>query len=97
MSSDHGIPDLYVRTRFGDSGDFIIEGQHFGAGAIVGREDYEYFISIKPIDFPVLATALGCGIEEIQKAWEEQSGVIVRHGERSWLAEHDVPSSLWIP
>jgi len=97
MSSDHGIPDLYVRTRFGESGDFIIEGQHFGAGAIAGRDDYEYFISIKPDDFAVLATALNCGVEAIQTSWEEQSGVIVRHGERKWLAEHDVPNSLWIP
>jgi len=97
MSSDHGIPDLYVRTRFGERGDFIIEGQHFGEGARVGRQDYEYFITVKVGDFPVFASALGCGENEIQAAWEEQSGVIVRHGERKWLADHNVPNSLWIP
>jgi len=97
MSSEHGIPDLYVRTRFGERGDFINEGQHFGEGARVGRQDYEYFITVKVGDFPVFASALGCGEDEIQAAWEEQSGVIVRHGERKWLAEHNVPNSLWIP
>ena len=97
MSPDHGIPDLYVRTRFGSNGDFIIEGQHFGEGARVGRRDYEYFISVKVADFAVFAKALGCGVDEIQASWEEQSGVIVRHGERTWLAEHDVPNSLFIP
>jgi len=45
----------------------------------------------------VFAEALGCGVDEIQASWEEQSGVIVRHGERTWLAEHDVPNSLFIP
>jgi len=97
MSSDHGIPDLYVRTRFADDGDFIIEGQHLGEGARVGRQDYEYFITVKVADFAVFAEALGCGLDDIQASWEEQSGVIVLHGERKWLAEHGVPNSLWIP
>ena len=96
MTADHGIPHLHVEAKFNAKGDFIIEGQHYGAGAHVGREDYEYYVTIRSADLPALAAALGCAVDTIQAAWHEQSAEIVRAGERTWLAEHDVPSELWV-
>ena len=96
MTADHGIPDLHVEAKFTAKGDFVIEGQHFRAGAHVGREDYEYYVTIRSADLPALAAALGCEVEGIRAAWDEQSAVIVRAGERKWLAENNVPSDLWV-
>ena len=94
MTGDHGIPDLYVRTSRNAAGDFVIEGQHLGAG--LGRDDYEYYITVKAADLPSLATALGTDTAGIDAAWAAQSGEIVRRGENRWLEEHGVPKSLYV-
>jgi hypothetical protein len=96
MTSDHGIPRLHVRASFSKTGDFVIEGQHLGAGAHIGRQDYEYYVTVRVASLPALAAALGCEVDGILAAWNEQSAVIVNRGERRWLAEHDVPSDVWV-
>ena len=91
-----GIDGLTVWAQFRDDGSFELEGVHRGAGAHVGREDYEYFIKVAPEHLPALATALGCAVDGILEAWSAQQDDIVRHGERRWLEEHGVTSSLYV-
>jgi len=96
--SDYDIPGLAVSVKWTDAGDFQISGYHLGAGAHVGRKDYEYYITVSAVDLPALAAALGTGTTrpEIEAAWNAQRGSIVTRGERSWLKEHDVPNELWV-
>ncbi|CAN5479793.1 hypothetical protein BH09ACT4_BH09ACT4_20770 [soil metagenome] len=90
-----GIDGLDVWATW-DNGTFHIEGLHIGAGAIVGKEDYEYHLTVAAEHLPALARALGCAANGIMAAFDAQKDAIVLHGERKWLLEHDVPVSLWV-
>jgi hypothetical protein len=90
-----GIDGLSVTTGFTSAGEFEIAGMHFGGGAIVGRDDYEYVITVGAEGLPALAAALACDIDGIQAAWDARQDEIVRRGEHRWLNEHNVPNSLW--
>ncbi|MEO8261849.1 MAG: hypothetical protein ABI566_04700 [Pseudolysinimonas sp.] len=91
-----GIDGLSVWANWNPDGGFHIEGLHLGAGRIVGKEDYEYHITVAKEDLPKLAAALGCAEDAILQTFTAQLDAIVTAGERRWLTEHDVPNSLWV-
>ena len=91
-----GVDGLDVWATWNHDGGFHIEGLHIGGGALVGREDYEYHITVAKDDLSKLAEALGCSPDAILDAFEQQKDLIVHRGEHRWLTEHDVPSSLWV-
>lgn len=89
-----GIDGLAVWGRRSPDGGFEIEGQHLGAGAIVGKDDYEYIITVAPADLPRLAAALGTTDDGVEAAWKLHEDAIVRRGERMWLALHGIRSTV---
>jgi hypothetical protein len=91
-----GVDGLDVWATWNQDGGFHIEGLHIGGGALVGRDDYEYHITVAKADLPQLANALDCDLHDILEAFEQQKETIVHRGEHRWLTEHDVPSSLWV-
>lgn len=90
-----GIPGLAVRIRFLDDGAVRIEGQHLGRGAPGGSE-YEYALTVPATDVPRLAEALGCDVDGIRDAWEQQvQSIVLGGGERRWLVERSIPFDFW--
>lgn len=60
-----------------------------------GIEEYEYFIRVKPTDFPVLSVALGGrASDDMLSLVVERGSGIVRTGEASRLASHGIPFVL---
>jgi hypothetical protein len=97
MGGTGGIDGLAVWGRMRGDGGFEIEGQHLGAGGHIGKEDYEYLITVAAEDVPALARALGCADDGIVEAWDAQVDQIVStRGERTWLTEHGIPSKLHV-
>lgn len=99
MSDDH--PSSVLRDRDGLT--VRAERREDGAVVILGHDlsgriwsEYEYAITVRGQDVPLLVSALGGSPESdvldlLAAAGEE----IVAAGERSWLAERSVPCLLW--
>jgi hypothetical protein len=97
MTEDRfGIPGLSVSARFTPDGTFMIYGLHVGGGEHIGRDDYEYTITVQGTGLEALATALGTDIAGIAEAWDAHEVAIVTYGESRWLAEHDVEHETWV-
>jgi hypothetical protein len=97
MTEDRfGIPGLSVSARLQADGSFVISGLHVGGGEHVGRDDYEYVVTVHPAALPALATALGTDVDGIPEAWDAAEVAIVQHGESRWLSEHDVEHQTWV-
>jgi hypothetical protein len=87
MTEDRfGISGLSVSARLTPDGTFIIYGLHIGGGEHIGRDDYEYTITVQGSALEALATALGTDVAGIPAAWDAQEVAIVTYGESRWLA-----------
>ena len=97
MTEDRfGIPGLSVSARFTPEGNFVIMGLHVGGGEPVGRDDYEYAVTVHRAGLPALAAALGTDVDGIPAAWDAREVEIVTYGESRWLSEHDVEHETWV-
>jgi len=97
MTEDRfGIPGLSVSARLTPEGTFVIYGLHIGGGEHIGRDDYEYTITVQGAGLSALATALGTDVAGIPAAWDAAEVAIVQHGESRWLSEHDVEHENWV-
>jgi predicted NAD-dependent protein-ADP-ribosyltransferase YbiA (DUF1768 family) len=97
MTEDRfGIPGLSVSARLAADGSFVITGLHIGGGEHIGRDDYEYVVTVRPAALPALAAALGTDLAGIPEAWDALEVEIVQHGESRWLTEHDVEHETWV-
>ena len=97
MTEDRfGIPGLSVSARLTPEGTFVINGLHVGGGEHIGRDDYEYIVTVAPPALPTLATALGTDVAGIPEAWDALEVGIVTYGESRWLTEHDVEHETWV-
>jgi hypothetical protein len=97
MTEDRfGIPGLSVSARLTPEGTFIVYGLHVGGGEHIGRDDYEYTITVQGAGLVALAAALGTDVDGIPAAWDAAEVAIVTYGESRWLAEHDVEHETWV-
>ena len=97
MTEDRfGIPGLSVSARLTPEGTFVIYGLHVGGGEHIGRDDYEYTITVQGSGLAALAVALGTDVAGIPAAWDAAEVAIVTYGESRWLAEHDVEHETWV-
>jgi hypothetical protein len=97
MTEDRfGIPGLSVSARYTPEGTFVIYGLHIGGGEHIGRDDYEYTITVQGAGLTTLAAALGTDTAGIPDAWDAREVEIVTYGESRWLAEHDVEHETWV-
>jgi hypothetical protein len=97
MTEDRfGIRGLSVSARLTPDGTFVISGLHVGGGEHIGRDDYEYTITVQGVAIQALAAALGTDVAGIAEAWDEQEVGIVTYGESRWLTEHDVEHETWV-
>jgi hypothetical protein len=97
MTEDRfGIPGLSVSARLTPEGTFIVYGLHVGGGEHIGRDDYEYTITVQGAGLIALAAALGTDVDGIPAAWDAAEVAIVTYGESRWLAEHDVEHETWV-
>jgi hypothetical protein len=97
MTEDRfGIPGLSVSARYTPEGTFVIYGLHIGGGEHIGRDDYEYTITVQGAGLQTLAAALGTDTAGIPDAWDVREVEIVTYGESRWLAEHDVEHETWV-
>ena len=97
MTEDRfGIPGLSVSARLTPEGTFVVYGLHVGGGEHIGRDDYEYTITVQGAGLNALAAALGTDVDGIPAAWDAAEVAIVTYGESRWLAEHDVEHETWV-
>jgi hypothetical protein len=97
MTEDRfGIPGLSVSARLTPEGTFVINGLHIGGGEHIGRDDYEYVVTVESRALPALAAALETDVAGIPAAWDALEVTIVQHGESRWLTEHDVEHETWV-
>jgi hypothetical protein len=97
MTEDRfGIPGLSVSARLTPEGTFVVYGLQVGGGEPIGRDDYEYTITVKGAGLASLAAALGTDVAGIPVAWDAAEVGIVQYGESRWLTEHDVEHENWV-
>jgi hypothetical protein len=97
MTEDRfGIPGLSVSARLTSEGTFMIYGLQVGGGEPVGRDDYEYTITVQGAGLDALAAALGTDVAGIPAAWDAHEVEIVTYGESRWLTEHEVEHETWV-
>lgn len=97
MTEDRfGIPGLSVSARLTPEGTFMVNGLHVGGGEYIGRDDYEYTITVQGAGLDALAAALGTDVPGIPEAWDAREVEIVTYGESRWLAEHEVEHETWV-
>ena len=97
MTEDRfGIPGLSVSARLTPEGTFVVYGLHLGGGEHIGRDDYEYIVTVRPSALPALAAALETDVAGIPAAWDALEVGIVQHGESRWLTEHEVAHETWV-
>lgn len=97
MTEDRfGIPGLSVTARLTPEGTFVITGLHVGGGEHIGRDDYEYVVTVESRALPALAAALQTDVAGIPAAWDALEVTIVHYGESRWLTEHDVEHETWV-
>jgi hypothetical protein len=97
MTEDRfGIPGLSVTARLTPEGTFVITGLHIGGGEHIGRDDYEYIVTVGSRALPALAAALQTDVAGIPAAWDALEVTIVQYGESRWLTEHDVEHETWV-
>ena len=97
MTEDRfGIPGLSVSARLTPEGTFVIYGLHVGGGEHIGRDDYEYTITVQGAGLDALAAALGTDVAGIPVAWDAREVEVVTYGESRWLTEHDVEHETWV-
>ncbi|GHF61872.1 hypothetical protein GCM10010218_49350 [Streptomyces mashuensis] len=71
---------LYVDARIGASGNLVFEGQDLSRG------EYEYFVSVRPEEIPLVVAALGGTPEDdVLDLLARHGEEIVRFGEMRWL------------
>ena len=86
-----GLGELYVDVGRSQTGDLTITGQHLWPGG-----EYEYAIAVNVNQLPLFVEALGG--EHGDDPWTVATthlAKLVEHGERVWLQEHGVESTLW--
>ena len=76
--------ELCVWIEIRKDGDLLLSGQDLGG--FMGADEYEYFITVHPEDFPTIRAALGGSPDEdIVELMCAHADVITSVGEATWL------------
>lgn len=77
---------LYVDVSINEDGNLVFAGQDLDPPGAFGAE-YEYWITVAADDIPVVVAALGGTLgDDIIPLVAANAEIIVRTGERAWLA-----------
>jgi hypothetical protein len=75
---------LYVGVSYNEDGDLVIAGQDLNGWA--GRDEYEYWITVKAADFPTLRAALpGPADAELLELLKLNAATLIKTGERTFV------------
>ena len=86
----------YLEARLEPSGDVVIDGQDLGGVEIFGAgiREYEYAWTIRAVDVPKLAKALGTA-DNVLGALQSQYSDDKAAGLFSFLEEQGIPVETW--
>lgn len=101
VAINDGTKRYWLRVDLEENGDLVLEGQDLSAGLeeMFGRDEYEYWYTVKAADVPKLlatleipkATALATIAEALRERFVPTHGISTSTAFKAWCKDHEIP------